>query len=76
MARGFANMTPEAHRAASGKGGKRARDKGTARRWDTATATEAGRKGGAVSQARARERREEAAQRASETTDVSRAGGR
>ncbi len=44
--KGFAGMTREARRDIASKGGKAAHAKGTAHRWTSAEASEAGRKGG------------------------------
>lgn len=76
MARGFANFDKDAHRRASSRGGKTAHRLGVAHEWTSATAREAGRRGGQSTQARDRARREEAAERRSETTDVSSTGGK
>ena len=46
MPRGFHNLTPEKRKEIASKGGQTARDKGTARRWTTEQAREAGKKGG------------------------------
>jgi uncharacterized protein len=50
--RGFAAMDPEKQRAIASKGGKAAHAKGTAHRFTTAEASEAGRKGGRAAHAR------------------------
>ncbi|WP_072716994.1 KGG domain-containing protein [Planktothrix tepida] len=51
--RGFASMDKEQQREIASKGGKTAHEKGTAHKWTSETAREAGRKGGkAVSQNR------------------------
>jgi len=47
--RGFATMTPERKREIASKGGKAAWVNGTANKWTSETAREAGRKGGSVS---------------------------
>jgi uncharacterized protein len=44
--RGFAAMSPERRSAVSSAGGKAAHAKGTAHKWTTDEAREAGRKGG------------------------------
>jgi len=44
--RGFATMTPEQRRAIAQKGGRATQAKGTAHRWDSLEAREAGRRGG------------------------------
>jgi general stress protein YciG len=44
--RGFASMSPERQKEIASKGGKSAHLKGTAHRWSSAEAVEAGRKGG------------------------------
>jgi general stress protein YciG len=50
--RGFAAMDPEKQRAIASKGGKAAHAKGTAHRFTTEEASEAGRKGGKAAHAR------------------------
>jgi general stress protein YciG len=50
--RGFAAMDPEKQRAIASKGGKAAHAKGTAHRFTTEEASEAGRKGGRAAHAR------------------------
>ena len=44
--RGFASMTPEQRRMLGSRGGKTAHERGTAHKWTTEQAREAGRKGG------------------------------
>lgn len=51
--RGFAAMTPERVKEICAKGGKSAHAKGTAHRWTTEQAREAGRKGGLKTKAKA-----------------------
>ncbi len=51
--RGFASMSREKQRAIASKGGKAAHAKGTAHRFTTEEAREAGRKGGERSRQRA-----------------------
>jgi len=46
MARGFASMSPEKQREISSRGGKAAHAAGTAHKWTSEEAREAGRKGG------------------------------
>jgi Stress-induced bacterial acidophilic repeat motif. len=46
--RGFAAMPMEQRRAIASKGGQAARDNGTAHRFDSASARDAGRKGGLI----------------------------
>ena len=46
--RGFASMDPAKQREIASKGGRAAHDKGTAHKFDSVEAREAGRKGGAV----------------------------
>lgn len=66
--RGFASMSPEAHRKIASAGGKASHKKGTGHEWDHDSATLAGRKGGQVTAARLKVKREEAAQRRAETS--------
>jgi len=47
--RGFASMTPEQRSDIASRGGKAAHAQGTAHRWNTQEAQEAGRKGGSAS---------------------------
>jgi general stress protein YciG len=49
LKRGFACMDPEKQREIASKGGKAAHEKGTAHKWNSIEAREAGRKGGQVS---------------------------
>lgn len=44
--RGFASMDKEQHREIASQGGKAAHKKGTAHKWTSETAREAGKKGG------------------------------
>lgn len=53
---GFASMDPARQKALAKLGGKAAHEKGTGHVWDSASATEAGRKGGLTRAARRRER--------------------
>jgi hypothetical protein len=46
--RGFATLSPEQHREIASRGGKSAHAAGTAHRWDSDAAREAGKKGGAA----------------------------
>lgn len=52
--RGFAAMKPEEQRKIASQGGKAAHAKGTAHEWNSATAKEAGRKGGLASRFKVR----------------------
>lgn len=47
--RGFASMSPEKQREIASKGGRAAHKKGTAHRWSSDEARDAGRKGGLIS---------------------------
>ena len=47
--RGFASMSPEKQREIASKGGRAAREKGTAHEWTPDEARNAGRKGGQIS---------------------------
>lgn len=47
--RGFASMSPEKQREIASKGGFAANKKGTAHKWDSNEARDAGRKGGRIS---------------------------
>jgi len=47
--RGFASMSPEKQREIASKGGRAAHQKGTAHRWSSDEARDAGRKGGLIS---------------------------
>lgn len=49
--RGFATMSPEKRAEIAKKGGVEAHRRGTAHRWNSKQATDAGRKGGAASHA-------------------------
>ncbi len=53
--RGFATMSPEKQRELASLGGRAAHAKGTARQWTVEEAREAGRKGGKVTQQRAKQ---------------------
>jgi len=53
--KGFAAMDPEKRRALARLGGVRASEKGTAHRWTSKEAQEAGKKGGAKTAALAKE---------------------
>ena len=50
--RGFASMPASKQRDIASKGGKAAHAKGTAHRWDSKSAADAGRKGGQARQRR------------------------
>lgn len=47
--RGFASMSPEKKREVASKGGKAAHAMGTAHKWTSTEAQEAGRRGGSIS---------------------------
>jgi general stress protein YciG len=49
---GFASMSPEERKRIASKGGKAAHALGTAHKWTSETAQEAGRRGGAMSRRR------------------------
>jgi len=49
---GFASMSPERRREIASTGGKRAHELGTAHKWTSEQAQEAGRRGGSISQRR------------------------
>jgi general stress protein YciG len=49
LKRGFAAISPERQKAIASMGGKAAHRAGTAHKWDSAEAQEAGRKGGSSS---------------------------
>lgn len=48
-AKGFASMDAEKQRSIAGRGGRRAHELGTAHRWTSETASEAGKIGGKIS---------------------------
>jgi len=58
--RGFASMTPEKQRAIASKGGKTAHTRGTAHKWTSDEAQEAGKRGGKIRAENAKKRKEEA----------------
>lgn len=53
--RGFLSMSPERHREIARMGGKKAHALGTAHKWTSEEAKEAGRKGGRISRRRSKE---------------------
>lgn len=55
MPKGFGSMGPEQKREIASKGGKAAHKAGTAHKWTSEEAQEAGRKGGKISRRRLKE---------------------
>lgn len=64
--RGFASMDPEKQREIAGKGGRAAHQKGTAYKWSSAEAREAGRRGVAARERNRRLARQAATQELAE----------